>query len=434
MSMLPSPGTSDLAGQIAIVQGVDSNVFQTQGAAGETIRHPSAFTSLEASLGVFGSGRMSGDASDLRVFGRFVVYEPLKSGDDFNSRTARGGFSYQTSSRLDRRTMLVTTLLGSVGSLQAARGTDGTLTQIDSGSSTRSTWSASGSATFVIETSALTTVRALTGVDVSGTITETVPGSENAIHRGLDFVVARSRLSVTHKLDPRTFVESALLVERMHTAYVLPGADPAAASLGPIDGGAATATIGLSRLLGRETTANGALGVTFAIPQFGDHGSVLPVASAGLIHAETAWSASALASFAYALAQPRVGPGPSTTLTLLLIGKPLSGRARDTLDVVAEASGQRTGIAIGPNDGSSVTTAGGSITMRWGVGGGLGLLLGYDVRATHFVPPSPSSDDGSQPWYVRHLGFVGLSYAWVGSGAVSPMPTLARPTASPFTP
>jgi hypothetical protein len=426
---LPSPGTTDGAGQIAIVQGVDSNVFQTGGQGEPLLRHPSAFTSLEGSLGVSTLGRVSGDSSSLRVFGRFVAYEPLgPHGSEWESKTGRAGLSHQTSTRLDRRTSLLTTLDGSIGSLQAARGADGTASEIDPVSSRRSTWNASGTVTFVTETSPLTTVRVLTGIDTSVTLSETF--ADGSTRAGLDYVIARSRASLVHRLDPRTFLEGALLVERMHTAYVLPATDPAVESAG-IDGGDATASLGVSRLLGRQVTATGAAGVTFALPQFGERAAVLPLATAGLLYAETDWSLSTLTSFQYGLAQPRVGPGAAATGTLLLVGKPLPGHARDALDVVAEASAQRTTISVGPNDGSGVATFGGSITMRWGVGSGLGLLLGYDLRSSRFLGPA---DEVAQPWYVRHLGFVGLSYAFAGAGTVSALPTLARPSLSPFTP
>lgn len=421
-----TPGTSDGAGQIAIVQGVDSNVFQTGGQGEPILRHPSAFTSLEASLGLASLGRVSGDSSDLRIFGRFVVYEPLGAHkNEWESKAGRGGLSHQTSTRIDRRTTLLTTLGGSIGSLQAARGADGTPAEIDPVSTRRSTWSASGTLTLVTETSQLTTVRVLTGLDVSGTLSETL--GDGSTRRGLDFVVARSRASLVHRLDPRTFLEGALLVERMHTAYVLAAGDPNAKTAG-IDGGDATASFGLSRLVGRQTTATGAAGVTFAIPQFGERATVVPLATAGLLYTETDWSVSTIASFQYGLAQPRVGPGAAATGTILFVGKPL---AREALDLVAEASAQRTGISVGPNDGSSVTTFGGSITMRWGAFSGLGLLLGYDLRGSRFVGPA---DEVAQPWYVRHLGFIGLSYAFSGAGTVSALPTLARPSVSPFTP
>jgi hypothetical protein len=421
-----SPGISDGAGQIAIVQGVDSNVFQTGGQGEPLLRHPSAFTSLEASLGLATVGRVPGDSADLRMFGRFVLYEPLGAhASEWESKTGRAGIAHHASTRIDRRTTLLTTLGGSIGSVQASRGSDGTETVIDPAATRRSTWTGSGTATFVAESSQLTTIRVLAGLDVSGTLSETF--ADGSTRHGLDFVVARSRASLVHRLDPRTFLEGALLVERTHTAYVLVAGAPSTIASG-IDGGDATASFGVSRLLGRRTTATGAAGVTFAIPQFGERASIVPLGTVGLLYSETDWSVSTIASFQYGLAQPRIGPGAAATGTVLLVGKPFP---RDAIDVVAEASAQRTGISVGPNDGSNVTTFGGSITMRWGVGSGLGWLLGYDLRSSRFVGPA---GEVAQPWYVRHLGFVGLSYAFAGAGTVSVLPTLARPSVSPFTP
>lgn len=426
MALLLPAGNTDVAGQVAIVQGVDSNVFQSQDANGAITRYPAAFTSLEGSLAVSHAGRVSGDTSDLRLFGRFLNYEPL--GPTFESRAARGGLSYQGASRLDRRTALVVTLLGSVGSLNADRGSDLATNVIDPVSTRRNVWLGAGALSFIAELSPVTTFRALAGLDASGTINETVPATGESLHRGLDYLVGRSRLSLVHRIDVRTSVEGALLVERMHTAYVLAGANPAAPSAGPLDGAAATATFGVSRALGRQTLGNAALGVAFAIPQFGEKASALPVASAGLIRAEDRWSLSALASLQYALAQPRVGPGPSASFSLVLIGKPIA--SRDLFDVIAEASGQRTGISTSVNDGSTTTSGGGSITLRWGITRAIGFLVGYDFRVAHF---EGSASLGSSPWYVRHLGFVGLSFGWLGSGALSTLPTLARPAVMPFT-
>ncbi len=419
------PGTTDLAGQVAIAQGVDSNVFQTTGADGSRLRHPAAFTSLESSAVFAIRGRE--DSSDVRLFARALQYEPL--GPDFESRAARGGLSYRGSTRLDRRTTFITTLLGSVGSLQAARGTDAAASVIDPVSTRRSTWNVSGSETFSIETSRRTTVRILSGLDLVGTILETAPAGA-ARGRGLDLLVLRGRISALTRVDTRTFVESALLAERLHSGYTLARGDPASPSLGSIDGAAATATVSVARLVSRSTTALGTLGLTFAIPQFRQRSAIFPVASLGLVRIEDAWTFSALASIFYGLSQPRVGPGPTATVAAVFLGKPLSGPSRNLLDLIAEVGGQRTLAWVGANDGSSVTTGGGSLTARLALGRSVGLLVGYDGRATRFSP----AGDAASVTYVRHLGFIGLSYAWSGLSGLSPLPTLVRPMPSPFSP
>lgn len=419
------PGTTDLAGQIAISQGVDSNVFQTTKANGEPLRHPAAFTALEGSAAFGRWGRES--TSDVRLFARALQYEPL--GPYFESRAARGGLSYRGTTRIDRRTTIVTTLLGSVGSLQAARGTDAAFVAIDPVSTRRNTWNLSGSETFSVETSRATVVSVLSGLDFMGTISETVPSGATR-SRGLDLVILRGRIAALTRIDARTFLESALLVERLHSGYTLAAGDPAGPSLGPIDGAAATATASVARLITRSTTAFGTAGVTFALPQLGERGAILPVGSVGVVRIEDAWTFSALASMQYGLAQPRIGPGPTATMALLFIGKPLAGPSRNLLDVVAEVSGQRTIAWIGVNDGSSVTTFGGSLTARLALARTLGMLIGYDGRATRFA----AADDSAPVMYVRHLGFIGLSYAWSGLAGLSSLPTLARPMASPFSP
>jgi hypothetical protein len=415
-----APAQTDVAGQIAIVQGVDSNVFQTGGSGGAPLtRHPAAFTSLEASLVVVSFGEVPGDGGDVRVFGRALQYEPL--GESFESRAARAGLALNRSARLDRRTTLLSSLAFSAGSLQAARGTDAGLDAIDPISTRRSTWDVSGSETFVMETSPLTTVRTLVGGQVGGTISETLPGGD--ARHGVDFLLARTRVSASHRLSRLTAFETALLVERARSVYVLPLVGRSESAL---DSAAITATVGLTHLLSRTTTGSLGVGAAYALPQIGETGSAVPVASAGLVHVEDAWSASALASFGYAVARARIGSGPSATGTLLFIGKPL--RTRTPFDVVAEASGERTGIVRGANDGTSVSTVGGSMTLRWGFAGSFGLLAGYDFRASR-----ASGLAVGTPWYVRHLGFVGLSVAFSG-GALPLVPTLARPAVTPFTP
>jgi len=427
MALFFSPEITDVAAQAAVVQGVDSNVFQTAGTP--PTRHPALYTSLEASLGLIGRGRIDGEGEDLRMFGRFMNYEPL--GPSFESRALRGGLSYRTVSRLDRRTTVLTSWLGSIGSLQAARGTDGDAVGIDPVSTRRTVWNGAGAVTFAFQLSARNTLQVLTGIDLMGTIAETVPGTDEVRRRGIDYLTNRSRFSLQHRLDPRTTLEGALMLERFHVAYVLGAGSPSGTSFESIDGGAATATLGLSRALTLRTSANLGAGVAYVIPRFGDEASVLPVGAAGLIHAREAFSASMLAGFQYGLAQPRVGPGASATLTLLVVGRPLGGRARNAFEIVGEAGGQQTGITVGPNDGASVTSGGGAVMLRWGIGGGFGVLVGYDFRATHLVPAPPAE---APPWYVRHLGYIGLSYAWGSTSAVSAMPTLARPMPAAFIP
>lgn len=418
-----SPGTTDVATQVAVVQGVDSNVFQT----GEPPkRHPALFTSLEASLGYRQFGRAAGDSSDLRVFGRAVNYEPI--GPDFESRTGRLGVSWLGSSRIDPRTTLSTILLGTVGSLQSARGSDAALGAVDPVSTRRSIWAASGSSTLAFESTRATTVRVLGGVDVGGTIREFLP--DGSTRRGLDFIIVRSRLAATHRLDRFTTLEPALLVERLHSQYVLGGGQPLGAESGSIDGGAATATFGVTRAFSTETSGFAAAGLTLAYPRFHQLPTVLPVGSLGLAHIRETWSLTTMATLQYGLAQPRLGPGSSATATAILVGRPFGGSLRDSVDVIAELSAQRTGVSIGPNDGASATVGGGSLTARLLLGSGFGLLLGYDLRASRVVGAGTTLDS---PWYVRHMGFVGLSYAW-GSGTLSAIPTLARPAVAPFAP
>lgn len=419
-----TPGTSDLAAQVAIVQGADSNVYQT---GDPPTRHPALFTSLEGTLGYRYFGRVPGDVSDLRVFGRAVNYEPI--GPDFESRTGRVGLSWLGSSRLDPRTTVQTNVLGTIGSLQAARGTDAALGTIDPVSTRRSIWATTAASTFIVETSRPTTIRLLGGASLGGTLQETLPDSST--RRGLDYVAVRSRLSSTYRWDRYTMFESALLVERLRTEYVLPGGSPTAAESGPIDGGFAMATFGVYRSLSTATSALAVGGVTVAVPRFfRESATVLPVGSLGLVHVKETWTASALATFQYGLAQPRLGPGPSATATFLLLGRPFGGSLRDSVDLLGELTAQQTGISVGPNDGSSATTAGGSITLRAILGAGFGVLLGYDFRASRFVAAGVAPDS---PWYTRHMGFVGLSYAW-GSGTLSAIPTLARPVVAPFAP
>lgn len=425
MATLPpgSPGTTDVAAQVAVVQGVDSNVFQT---GDPPTRHPALFTSLEASLGYRRFGRAVGDSGDLRVFGRAVNYEPI--GPDFESRTGRLGFSWLGASRIDPRTTLLTTLLGTVGSLQSARGSDAALGAVDPVSTRRSIWTTSGSSTLVFESTRATTLRVLGGVDVGGTIREFLP--DGSTRRGLDFIIVRSRLAATHRWDRFTTLEPALLVERLHSEYVLGGGRPLGAESGSIDGGSATATFGVTRAFSAETSGFAAAGLTLAYPRFHQLPIVFPVGWLGVAHVKETWSFTTLGTVQYGLAQPRLGPGVSATVSAILVGRPFGGSLRDSVDVIAELSAQRTGISIGPNDGASATVGGGSLTARLLLGSGFGLLLGYDLRASRVLGPGTTLDS---PWYVRHMGFVGLSYAW-GSGTLSAIPTLARPVVAPFTP
>lgn len=419
--------TTDAAAQVAIVQGWDSNVWQT--ADNPPKRHPALFTSLEGSVGLVGRGRKVGEGEDLRLFGRFVNYEPYGS-SSFESRTGRGGLAYRTSTKLDRLTTFTTTWLGSVGSLFASRGTDGDQAIVDPISSRRTVWNASVGLGFAIEASRADTFEVGMSADGSGTLSETTATGET-FRRGLDFVTGRSRFSLTHRFDPRTSWLNTLTFERFHSAYVLPGGNPNAAGAGSIDGAVAVATTGVARALDRRTALTVSAGVSAAVPDFDQGPTVLPIGNATLVHTREQFSWSWLVGFQYGLLQPRIGPGASANTLFQVVGRPIEGRARDTFQIVGELSGQYTGIDIGPNDGSRVVTGGASVMLRFALARSIGLLVGYDLRASRLTTPGAAVD---APWNVRHLAFVGLSFAWTSVGDLPAMTTLARPAAAAFTP
>jgi hypothetical protein len=417
MALPLSPGTTDVAGQVAILQGADSNVFQTRDESGATIRHPSLFTSLEGSFGRVYFGAKPGESSSVRAFGRLIYYEPLAS--DFDRRAARGGLGYRSAVRLDRRTMLVSSLVGSVGSLQAERGTDGTPATIDPVSTRRSAWNAIGTMSFDFEVSRRTTVSVMSGLALAGTIAENVPG-QGTVHRGLDALALSGGTAMRHQLDRRNFLLGTVLIQRTHTGYTLRGGDPRSTSLESIDGADALATVGLGRLLSPRTTVTGVLGGAVAVPRFGDPVRVLPLATAELAHAEPSWTTTARVSLHYDIAQPRLGPGTSTTVALGLIGRPDWG-PRNGVEILAFAYGTRTNVIAGPNENASVFSGSGSLAVRLALSGSLGLFVQYDIRSSRVF----GGGDAQREWYVRHLGFVGLAYAWGGSGAMILTPTAA---------
>ncbi|MBI2392737.1 MAG: hypothetical protein HYV09_24340 [Deltaproteobacteria bacterium] len=415
----PPPSTTDVAAQVAVVSGVDSNVFVTQRSDGSAARHPAAFVGLEGSYGLRRAGRLAEEIKDVRVFGRLQQYAPL--GPSFEGREGRVGLAWLGATRLGWRTMVTTTSISTLGSVQAARGTDGAKVSFDPLSTRRTAWITSNAAVLAHQVSRAWLFARRVGVEIGGTVRDEVPGRAGSVHRGFDYIVGSTRTSLARRVSARTTVEGALRLDRMHTAYVLDrSATPR--NVGPLDSVSATFTLGAVHARTRALTALGEAGVSLAVPRIGDPALVLPAVSAGLVHATTSWSASALAGFQYAFTDPRVGPGPASTVTLSLVGRPLGGAAHEDLYLIAEAAGQSTKVVAGTNDGARVDAGTASVEARYNLGQGFGLLCGYDFRFGRFTGPS------APPPFVRHVVFLGLSLAWSGEGRIAPMATLVRPT------
>ena len=143
--MLPLPlfAVTDVAGTVAMVEGLNDNVVQTQDTPTARTRHPSLFTGVDTAL-LLRFSQANTDVTGLRLRVRGQFYEPLDNYPENPDGTVQGLWSSIVT--VGKYTRLNFSLSSTLSRVTSARVSDGTLLfQVDP-SSTATTFTYSQAA------------------------------------------------------------------------------------------------------------------------------------------------------------------------------------------------------------------------------------------------------------------------------------------------
>ncbi len=419
LSLLLAPYA--VGAQATAIQGWDSGAYQQQKVDGSVDRRGAPFTGIDGAAFLEVTGRLPSERNAVRLLGRIAQYTPFDA--SFSRRDALVGLSWINVTRIGVRTRLTTSSYNTIGTVQALRGTDGAPVTIDPFSVRRTAWSSNDSLTFGHDIDRTWVYTHAVGLGLTGTLKEEVPGVVGSPYRGVDGIVAWTSLGLALQASVRTTYTARLRFERGHVFYLLDRFSPTPRNVGPLDAASATATIGVGHRLSRELLGRLEAGATVANARIGDAPlTVYPAVLSTLTHTTRAWSTYGITGLAFSMGDPRIGPGVVANAGLTTAGAPFPERVGG-LVLIASADVSRTSVVAGPSSGSTTTSVGGSFAARYAFTRWLGGSLGYDARHSSFDGPAPLAP------FVRHLVYLGVSFAWVSEGRAAPLPTLAIPPA-----
>jgi hypothetical protein len=418
------PGGIDYGAQVAIVEGYNDNVVQTQNVIdGPVTRHPSPFTGVdaEAMLRVW-TGPF--DPHEFRVQLRAQHYTPLDGFDQPDDAAVVASYSGQFT--LGKRDVLVNRVMSTVATLNASRLSDGPLFLVEPASLQR-TFTLTN-ARSVITHEIAPRWRYLHGVDIAvgTTIHDTPVQASNEIiqHRGLDFVQPGTDGQINYDLTDSDMVSFKLRYEQSRNYFLLDLTQTPPQSLGNGTTHIGEATAGLTHAFNESWRwiSNVGFAVATAPPLDPDTRPIAsPVGSTELVLTKQYWLFNVNASYSYGSASPRLGFGPSAATATNLSGYPFPHTiGLRNLAVLLSATANRS--AFRNTDAlSRITYVVASVEGRYAVNRWLGILGGYNYRYVLFEGP------GAQPTLYRHVFFLGLSGYWNTDRTLPVLTTFAAP-------
>jgi len=422
-------GGHDWRMQIALIEGYNSNVIQTQEVInGPATRHPSPFTGVDASAEWL-SWTSIHDQQTLRIQVRGQHYTPLDGYDQPDDGSVNGGWNGQFT--LAPRTYVQGRALATVSTVNSARLSDGPLFQIDPSTVQRA---------YTIETARLAIVhelsprwRWITGADVevSTTIRDTpiqLSPTQIIAHRGLDYVVPGIDTGLFHDLGPADIGSLTLRYDPTYIAFLV-NFD----RIPPVYNGYTTVEAGEIDLAWvhafndrfRSAATVGAV-ATSAPPLDPDTRPIeSPVLSEELSYIGNYWLITGALTYSYGSANPRLGFGPSAGASMTMQGVPFPHGAWRNLSMVVIGLANRSVFEEAPGALSRLSFVEGSAELRYGVNRWLGLVAGYDGRYAAF--------EGADlfPSLLRHVVFVGLSGYLASDRSLPTLDTFTSPIKPP---
>jgi hypothetical protein len=419
------PGGHDYGFQLAIVEGYNSNVVQTQDAIdGPVTRHPSPFTGIDA-IGHYRTWTSPVDAHEFRLQLRGQHYTPLDGYDQKDDGSVNGAWAGQFT--VAKRTIVTGRMASAVSTVNSARLSDGALFQVDPGDLQRVYSLSSARFTVIHELAPRWRFTQGADVDVSITLRDTPsPGSPK--RRGLDYVQPGTDSTLLHDFDERNIGSVRVAYAPTYTASILDySTDP------PSRGKSALlhrgeAEVGLAHAFSerfRSLTNVGAL-IATAPPLDEDRRPIIsPVVSQELVYSKPYWITAINGTYTYGSATPRLGFGPALSGGITMEGTPLPNGPLRKLDVILSALASRAAFRQGPGSLSRLSFVATGVEFRYGISPWLGLLGGYNMRYSTFEGP------GAFPSLLRHVVFVGLSGYWPTDRTVPTLQTFVSPVRPP---
>jgi len=377
-----------------------------------------AFTGLEA----FGNLRLRERGDDLheaKLLGRAFVYPALSDA----GASARASVLWTSMVRIHARARFTFSLLSSVGSTRAARGTDGTPTPYDALSSQRVDGATRATIGFVHELTPALRLSEAIGLGLGATIRDRLVGSDATHTWALDTLGSDVSMALTQRASARTAWEYGVRADRARLANVVDATGATPREADPIDLASATATVRLSYLATPATSGWARVGVTLATTtpstpasESNAGTSAIPTATVGLVSRSEASTFTGEAGFAYSVVDPRLGAGAGARASVGWLGRPL--RSVRGAEIMLAADGARTSILGGPNHGVAFVSMNGSAQLRVSLARGLAAVGGVELRWSRL-------DAGTV--FSREIVFLGVSTAWWSDVRAPSLATLATP-------
>ena len=409
---------TDVSGTVAIVEGLNDNVVQTQDSPTVRTRHPALFTGLETGV-TFRLTEPNLDTHGLRLRLRTQFYEPLDNYPESPDGTVSA--SYASIVALGKHTNMVVSASSTLSRVTSARVSDGTLLfQIDP---------ASTATTFTLSQFSLSIGQDLSKrwkfrQSVGLLLTTTVQAPPFALadgleldRRGIDGVQPNTTSTLLHELGPRDTGDISVTYRFMYSPYTLDYTTNPPHAGGPQRIHQVLPDVGLTHLLSTQLSSLTRAGVSIANAPAQDVSKgiiILPVASEDLRYTADRWGFNAQAGFSYGALSPRLGAGPTVSGAGTLYGVPWTNGQLKRLMLLGVVSANHSQLQSGisntggaPNSTTYLNVAGASHEARYAVSRTIGILGGYDVRYSTI-----GSTGGVTTPFVRQIVFIGISGYW----------------------
>ena len=362
--------------------------------------------------------QLTGSASQLRPGGGGVqldasalVLQNVELGGAVPANEGSGALRAQYTHPFDARSQGIAALGASLGTLNARRATDPRMAAIDPTSVNRTYASSSLELAWLHALSAATRMGA--GLTTTGLFTlsdsdVSLPDGQSLRHRGLDQLLLTGEVALERDLSARLRAEGLVRLLHAEQPYVLDLSTGVARNVGPFRTDAATLLAGAGYDAGNHWQGDARAGFTVAraLPDDPDQTPFFePAALVRGAFDDERRRVTLTAAYQYAAAIPRLGAGPTASLTATAYGLPYDGGPWRALNLLATASVDQSVARTTVASSLHVRNAAAAAAARWSFGTHFGVIGGVDLRLSRF------SGSGLVPAdYDRTLVFVGVSY------------------------
>jgi hypothetical protein len=426
------PGGTDYIAQLAIIQGYNTNVVQTQDVLGGPIaKHPSPFTGVDAELAIR-TWTSSTDPHEIRFDVRGQHYEPLenyKEPDD-------GAFvaSYAGQYTLDARTVATFRAMSTIATLNSSRLSDGPVFLVEPASLQR-TYTLS-SVRVALTHEITSRLRYTQGVDATlGTTIRDSPiqlaDGSFVFHHGVDFLQPGTDGTLFYDISDIDIFFGRARYEQIRNYFLLDFTQTPPRYLGVATTHVGELATGISHQFSdafRSTTTGGLIVATPPPLDPDTRPIISPLVIEELLLQKQYWLFNLAGTYTYGSTSPRLGFGPVVSGVANLSGIPFPhSTAGRKLAVLGNANVTRAVFSAGATENgqeilSRITYYIASIEARYALNTWLGLLGGYSYRYVVFEGANAT------PSLERHIVFLGLSGYWATDRSLPTINTFTAPT------